>query len=116
MYLENEQIGLLVCVLIILWLIVRINSVIVYRFYRPTCGACAASQAEWDSFKMSCLFKMIRCVDVNLDDYSNKDMAANFDIKGVPTIYKVYPDGCRVLYNGERTSAAYMAWAMLKEH
>lgn len=116
MNLDNEQIGFLLCILIILWLIMRMHCVVIYRFYRPTCGACVASQNEWESFKNKCMFKMIRCVDVNLDDLSNQSIAKNFDVKGVPTLYKVYPNGCRVAYNGERTAAAYMAWAMLNEY
>jgi len=109
----EEIISVGLAILILLILIIRCHCVKVYRFYRPTCSYCVSSQAEWDSFKTSCLFKMIRPIDVNLDSGSESDilLSNKFKVETVPTVIKVDTDGYSEVYNGERTAVAYMAWA-----
>ncbi len=101
-----------VLVLLVLWLLVSMYSTIVYRFYRPTCGFCVSSQAEWDSFKQKCMFSMVKCRDINMDTASASEtaLAGNFGVSGVPVVFAVKPNGCRYKYEGDRTAAGYSAW------
>jgi glutaredoxin len=103
-------IGLLI--LIIIFLLVQLYSVKVYRFYRPGCVYCKESQSAWDSFKQACLFKMIKPIDINMDtaNTDDKQLANNFDVQSVPTVIAVYPSGFRVSHNGDRTADNYKKW------
>jgi hypothetical protein len=105
---ENIAIGVLIVGLVFVW--VRCHSIKVYRFYRPTCGFCVSSQAEWDKFSSDCLLKMVRPININLDKPGNENLAKSFNVTGVPTIIKVKPDGSSETYSGERTAVAIMAW------
>jgi hypothetical protein len=98
--------------LMILWLVMRLCSVKVYRFHRPNCGYCKSSQVEWDRFKSSCVFKMIRPIDINMDTASAEQikLADNFSVSGVPNVVAVYDDGFRIKHTGSRTSADYHEW------
>jgi hypothetical protein len=91
------------------------DSVKVYRFYRPSCGACNASQLEWTKFKSTVLFQRVKPIDVNLDVgliSANVDLSNNFGVNKVPTIWKVYPDGRRFEYKGDRTKDDLLLFAL----
>lgn len=104
--------------LLIIFILVHMfymNSVKIYRFYRPTCGACAASQLEWDNFKLSVFLQRVKPIDVNLDVglvATNTDLSNNFGVNSVPTIWKVYSDGRRFEYKGDRTKADLISFAL----
>lgn len=102
-----------VIILAILWLVYRVASVKVYRFYRPTCPYCVESQPEWNAFKRKCMFRMVRPIDVNIEtaDRSTISMFHNMsDERTVPYVAAVYPDGYRKEYRGDRTADSYLRW------
>lgn len=107
-----------IIVILILFILVHMfymNSVKVYRFYRPTCGACSASQLEWDKFKSAVFFQRVKPIDVNLDVglvAKNINLSNNFDVKGVPSIWKVYSDGRRFEYKGDRSKEDLISFAL----
>ena len=100
-----EKVLIISLIAVLLWLLISMNSIIVYRFYRPTCPYCVSSQADWDKFKSHSMFSMVKCIDINTDDPSVyvKNMTDNFNITGVPAIWVVKPDGRRYIYEGDRT-------------
>jgi hypothetical protein len=110
-------------VIVVLWLIMMWSeaySVKVYRFYRPWCGWCKKSQAEWDRFKRKCWFRMIQPVDVNLEEEnpglakklgrSQAEFAKKLGVTSVPNVTAVYPDGTARKFEGDRVAESYMAW------
>jgi hypothetical protein len=98
--------------LIILWLLTMLYSIKVYRFHRPGCGYCKSSQEEWDLFKRSCMFKLIRPIEINMDNASAEQLklSENFSVSGVPNVIAVYADGFRITHSGARTSESYHKW------
>jgi hypothetical protein len=91
------------------------DSVKIYRFYRPTCGACSSSQSEWDNFKSAVLFRRVTPIDINTESgmiSKNADLSVNFGIKGVPSIWKVYADGRRFEYKGDRSTADLISFSL----
>jgi len=107
---ENFLVVAVIVVLVIIFLY-KNHSVKVYRFHRPTCPYCVRSQSEWDHFKRKCKTKLIDCKDINLNDGSHESMAlaAEFNIKSVPTIIAIKDD--RVYeYKGNRSSNDLERW------
>ena len=98
-------------VLLLIFLFVRVNSVKVYRFYRPGCSFCVRTQDEWNSFKYACMFKMIRPIDINMDSASDGEKAlyAKFGGNGVPMIVKDTGSSI-MIYAGDRTAISIMSW------
>lgn len=110
---ENfKLIALSIFIFFLMLYLVNVNSVKVYRFYRPGCPWCINSKEEWDKFKSFCMFKLIKPVDINLDEPSNceEKIIDNFGIKSVPTVVAVYTDGRKINYSGERTAEGYLNW------
>ena len=111
---RERSLQVAVCVLgtLLLWSIINRNCVKVYRFYRPTCPWCVKSQAEWDNFKSCTWFRMIKPIDVNLNEATadEKALADNFGVASVPSVLAVYPDGTRVKHEGKRTVEGYLSW------
>ena len=107
-----SKVALGASLLLILWMFTMMYSTKVYRFHRPGCGFCKSSQAEWDRFKRSCRFRMIRPIDVNMDNASAAEhkLAENFMVKGVPNVTAVYDSGLRITHSGSRTADAYHKW------
>jgi glutaredoxin len=107
---DNLLLGLVI--LLVIYLLMRVFSTKVYRFYRPTCGYCKISQSEWDAFKKAMTYRMVSCHDVNLDNDSqyNKHLAQKYAVSGVPTVIAVTALGNSVLYTGERTMSAMNNW------
>lgn len=99
-------------ILIILWLMVSLYSIKVYRFYRPGCRYCQESQNEWDMFKNSCTFSIIKPIDINMDtaSHTEKKLMSNFNVSSVPNVVAVYNNGMRFVHSGERSSKAYKKW------
>lgn len=111
-----ENLVIAVLVILVLVLFTSMHRTLVYRFYRPTCGYCVSSQADWDSFKRSNMLSMVSCKEINMDDASESDrkLADNFGVSGVPAVFAVKSDGRRFKHEGERTVEGYNLWlAML---
>ena len=102
----TEVIAVAVVVLVVLYIFIRLHSVTVYRFYKPSCPHCVNSQAEWDNFKSKCMWKLIRPVDVNLENKGNQKMAAKFQVKTVPKVVKVDTKGVITEYPGNEIGRA----------
>ncbi len=104
-----------VCIVILVMLMYYMNisnETTVYRFYRPSCRYCVESQPEWNKFKMHiCNSMNIKIVEVNLDDGGPSiSLAKKFDVKSVPTVFKILPNGERVDHKGPRTMAGYISF------
>jgi thioredoxin-like negative regulator of GroEL len=120
---KEEKTGLLAIVIVLIlyyavnFLAYGINrNHLIYRFYRPTCGACRASQSEWDQFKARYKANHIKVMDVNMDnmaDMSTMKLARQFNIQAVPTVVAVDDMGNYHIYNGVRTYDNYRRWAEL---
>ncbi len=109
---QEELIIVSVTILLLLWLMLKCYYTKIYRFYRPGCIYCIKSQDEWELFKRKCIFKMVRTIDINMDDDTThvQKLAKRFDVKGVPTIVKTDCHGGYEVYNGDRTAEAYLEW------
>lgn len=81
-------------------------------FHRSSCGACVALKPEWNKYKSSEWFYNVREVDGDIPD--NANLLKNFDVKTVPAIWKVYPNGARypsALDQSSRTASAISDFA-----
>lgn len=98
--------------LLLIWLILSVYSLKVYRFYRPGCGYCTAMDDEWTKLKSKCMFRTVRCVDINMDTANEREreLFTNLGGSGVPHIAKVHSDGRRYIFDGERTADSMMKW------
>jgi len=106
-----------VCFLVILLLyILYSNSVLVYRFYRPSCGYCRASQDDWELFKMKGYTNLVFGKDINLDDCPESDMhlANRLQVNSVPTIITINDDGSANVYSGNRKAESILSWAKMQ--
>ncbi len=104
-----DRVVIVIIVLLILWMMKEHHSVKVYRFYKKSCPYCVNSQKEWDKFKMSCIFKMVSCVDVDMATKSGSEAASKFGVTSVPTVIAVNGD-MMTTYSGDRTSRSYNDW------
>jgi hypothetical protein len=95
-----------VLLILILWLFYKNKMVKVYRFYKTSCPYCVSSEEEWNKFKSLVRFDMVVPIDVDNSNTSPEhlEFARNFGVKGVPTIWKVCPDGKRYEYTGDRSA------------
>lgn len=102
----------IIIVLVVILLLVAKKAYVptVVLFHRTTCGACQSLKPEWSSYKSGEWVYNIREVDG--DDKNNSALLSNFDVKTVPSIWKVYPDGSRFMYTGtDRTAKAISDFA-----
>ncbi len=100
---KNWSVAFWILAALILIHMYYMGSVKIYRFYRPTCSACKASQREWDNFYYATMFSRIKPVSINTEYIDNVKLIDNFRVRSVPSIWKVYPDGRRVEYHGNRS-------------
>jgi hypothetical protein len=56
----------------------------------------------------------VKRIDTSKPEYSK--VSTNFNIKGVPQIIKVRPNGMRYTYEGERTTQKIVDWVLEEEH
>jgi thiol-disulfide isomerase/thioredoxin len=104
-----DRVVIVIIVLLILWLMKEHHSIKVYRFYRKSCPHCVNSQKEWDSFKFSCILKMVSCVDVYMSTQSGIDIAAKYSVTSVPTVIAVNGN-MMTTYSGDRSAESYSDW------
>ena len=107
----------LIIFLVIYWVFYFIYlgtcSVKIYRFYRPGCGWCQRSQAGWNGFQRGCFMSKYRTKEINMDRLSPQEeaLARNFEVKTVPHVVAVLPDGRRYAHkDSDRSKEAYRAW------
>lgn len=117
---DQEYLYLLFGIIVVLliaftWLLLNFESVKVYRFTNPACNACIASQSEWDKFASSCYFKLIKPIEIDTLKLESAKLMNNFGVKSTPTIYKLYPDGRRFLYSGDRSSEDLLNFSKKEE-
>jgi thiol-disulfide isomerase/thioredoxin len=94
----------ILCIVCIV-LIFKMNQTTVYRFMKPSCTHCVKSKPEWDQFKS---MTSVKCVEIQVDGSPwEQKLADNFKVQSVPCVYKVYSDGQRFEYTGERTAQGY---------
>ena len=101
--------------IIVLIYLLYCNRTIVYRFYSPNCGYCRSSQDEWELFKINGYTNLIFNKEINLDDCSDEDrqLADKLQVKAMPTICMVMPDGSANIYLGDRTAKSILSWAKM---
>lgn len=87
----------------------------IVRFSRADCKFCIDSQSEWDAFKAAALADKVdfNIVDVDIKNNSvhTRNWLAAYKIDSVPTILKISGSSYKE-YDGPRTSAAYMSFAL----
>ena len=109
----------------LLWIGLAVVGLIIYlkytqkkqivRFSRKTCKFCVESQPEWDAFKGMALADKVNfdIIDVDIENNSihTRNWLAKYKVDGVPKVIKITGFGTTE-YNGPRTSAAYMQFAL----
>jgi hypothetical protein len=108
----NELVAVIL-IIIILLLLRRVFAKRVLWFYRMDCGHCQRMHSEWDKFETQAAFSMfppIHTRKIDINDPANMDMAANYQVQGVPFIVKLSEDGVRNLYDGNRTAEDLFKW------
>lgn len=91
------------------------DQMVLVEFYAPWCGHCKNLAPHWESAATELKGKVKVAA---LDATENTVMANRFGVRGYPTI-KVFPAGKKSMddvteYDGGRTSADIVAWAMDK--
>lgn len=110
------QIALVVvAILIIIYAYYRIYCINIYRFYSPTCGPCVTSEGEWKRFKSSCMYTMLRPVDVDVSNTKNSELMVKFKISQTPTIVYELPSSSNYIYipNASSVTAEQISDAVL---
>ena len=105
----NNSILILVVLFLTIYLIYKMFSIKVYRFYSPTCPWCVKSQHEWDRFKSKCWYRFIKPVDINLNEHG-ENLAEKYGVKSVPTVLAIDTTGAVHKYEGDRSSESYLRW------
>ena len=97
------------------------SKVIVGKIYAEWCGACTALAPEWSEMEKHANKHMITVENIESDDMDaklkklNETHGTNVSLQGgFPTIFKIVP-GKVEYYNGERSSAKMLEWAMPKK-
>ncbi len=99
-------VGLVLLVLLLIYLYCCMTTII--WFYSPNCGYCRQMHADWDKFEEMCP-RYIMLKKVNID--TNREMARNFQVDGVPHIVKVRNNN-RIVYDGDRSCEDLLKFAM----
>ena len=87
------------------------SKCILYYFYRPGCGYCDMFNPIW--FELTSIVSdKIQCKKINTADAVNRKLTDNFNIDGVPTLIKVYPNGIRSTFVGDRNIDSIKVWLL----
>ncbi len=99
-------------IIVLLWWVHEHLFVKIIRFHRPTCPYCVNTEEEWKKFKRWALFSKYRCVEINLSNASPREqkIISQYEIKSVPTIMLLNPDGTATKYNGQRDCRSLIQW------
>jgi len=88
--------------------VINENPLILVEFYAPWCGHCKKLAPEYEKAAEE-LGKSLPLAKVDADAEQNRPLAQKFEIRGFPTL-KLFRDGVASDYQGERTSAALVAF------
>jgi thioredoxin-like negative regulator of GroEL len=105
--------AIVIIILLIYWFRPQDNYKLLY-FYKPTCPACVAFKPIWESItkqlQRNCIPKEIDTTTKEGSSYSD-----NFEIKAVPTLILLAPNGERYKFNeGSRDTETVLAF--IKKH
>jgi hypothetical protein len=94
------------------------SKTVVGKLYMIGCGHCDALNEPWNQMKKKVNKKVIIAGDIEAAQTNelhklNKQHGANVVVQGgYPTIYKINKGGKVEYYNGERTAAKLVSWAL----
>ena len=97
------------------------SKTVVGKLYMIGCGHCDALEEPWNQMKKKVNKKVIVAGDIEAAQTNelnelNKQHGANVAVQGgYPTIYKIV-DGKVEYYNGERTAAKLVSWALHRKN
>ena len=103
-------IGALLVVVYYLWN-QTIETCKIYWFHKTECKFCNEMEHEWGLVENKLRNTSIKIIRIDVNEPQNKKMRANFKIDTVPHIVKVFPDGTRSVYKGNRTCSDITEWA-----
>ena len=95
---------------------------LVGKLYMIGCGHCDALEEPWNQMKNKLGGKVMVAGDIEAAqtkelDELNKQHGANVVVQGgYPTIYKINKGGKVEYYNGERTAAKLVSWALHRKN
>jgi glutaredoxin len=109
--LKNKYVCGLVLIGIIYYLWNQNKSLKIYYFMRDDCKYCIEMKDAWDKVELKLQNSRILCKKININEPKYKNIKDNFNFKTVPHIVKIYNDGTRNVFEGERTGDEIIAWA-----
>jgi hypothetical protein len=68
-------------------------------------------KTDWESVENKLIGTSIKLISIDANDPKHKKMYNNFNISTVPHIVKVFPDGTRCVYKGERKCDDIIGWS-----
>ena len=106
----NKYVWFLLLIGIIYYLWNQNECLKVYYFMRDDCKFCKEMKDEWSKVETEIQNTKILCKKININDAKYKNIKDNFNFKTVPHIVKIYNDGTRDVFEGDRTSTEIIAW------
>ena len=94
------------------------KQTVVGKLYMDQCGHCVALEEPWAQMKKKVGGKVMVADDIEsaetgkLDELNQKHGSEVAVQGGYPTIYKINKGGKVDYYNGERTAAKLVSWAL----
>ncbi len=103
----------IVLVLVILYILRKLNTTRIILFHTDGCSPCAAMMGEWAKFKSMVRFNILRPIDITERKITmgTVGVAKDYGVKDLPYIIKINTRGTREPFNKELTSGALLAWA-----
>jgi hypothetical protein len=98
------------------------SKTVVGKLYMIGCGHCDALEEPWNQMKNKVGGKVMVAGDIEAAQTNelnelNKQHGANVAVQGgYPTIYKINKGGKVEYYNGERTAAKLVSWALHRKN
>ena len=83
---------------------------ILYYFHKPECKFCVLFNPIWEEIINDSLTDNVKCIKIDISKPINKKLVSNFNIEGVPTLYKIHSDGTRYSFTGDRNSSDILSW------
>jgi len=83
----------------------------IYWFHKPGCPACKSMANEWKLVEDALRSSSIKTMRIDISNPKYNKMTINFNIESVPCIVKVFPEGTRCVYTGDRKCNNIVEWA-----
>jgi hypothetical protein len=99
-------------IILVVYIMQRQSELDVYRFHKPSCPSCVASQSEWDMCKAQALLRPINFIDVDISIKNNRALADQMGVRKVPHVVAVNDLGESYVYSGKRLAVDYLNWIM----